>query len=252
MVIHGGIDGYSRMVVYLHCSTNNLSQTVGGLFTQATREFCWPSRVRSDKGTENVLVARMMIDKHGEGRGSIIQGSSVHNQRIERLWKDVRRTVVEFFRRLFYFMEANGLLNPSDECDLFCLHYVFLPRINSNLDRFKLAWNNHKLSSMKCKTPNQLYILGMLNLFGSDYRAVNEFFEGGTVDNTFGVDLPDDAVETTDTDNNVVVPEVTYQISEQCRQELDASIEVLAKDNNCGIPTFIKTKEIVQRHAGRH
>ena len=32
MVVHGGIDGYSRMVVYIGCSTNNRSLTVYKLF----------------------------------------------------------------------------------------------------------------------------------------------------------------------------------------------------------------------------
>ena len=27
-IIHGGIDGFSRMIVYLHCSTNNQAGTV--------------------------------------------------------------------------------------------------------------------------------------------------------------------------------------------------------------------------------
>ena len=34
-VIHGCIDGYSRRIIFLHCSTNNLSPTVLGLFDSA-------------------------------------------------------------------------------------------------------------------------------------------------------------------------------------------------------------------------
>ena len=52
----GGIDGYSRIPVYLHASNNNRSQTVLKLFLQAVRTFGLPSRVRADHGTENVLV----------------------------------------------------------------------------------------------------------------------------------------------------------------------------------------------------
>eukprot|EP00794_Sanderia_malayensis_P013450 gene13450-14831_t len=42
-VIHGAIDGFSRFIVYLECSTNNKSDTVTELFLEATRNFGWPS-----------------------------------------------------------------------------------------------------------------------------------------------------------------------------------------------------------------
>ena len=110
MVVHGGIDGYSRLVVYLKCSDNNRAAAVVSLFVSATEEFCWPSRIRIDKGVENAEVKRLMLQRRGEGRGSVLQGSSVHNQRIERLWRDMRKMVTEYFRRLFYFIENQALL----------------------------------------------------------------------------------------------------------------------------------------------
>src|SRR5436853_6177757 len=55
-VIHGGIDGFSRMVTFLHCSNNNKSQTVLRYFIEGKDEFGLPSRVRADHGGENILV----------------------------------------------------------------------------------------------------------------------------------------------------------------------------------------------------
>ena len=82
MVIHGGIDGYSRIAVDLHCSANNRASTVLSLFLEAFQQYGLPSRVRSDKDGENVGVSQFMLShpRRGPGRGSINAGKSVHNQ----------------------------------------------------------------------------------------------------------------------------------------------------------------------------
>jgi hypothetical protein len=56
LVIHGGIDGFSRLIAYLDCSNNNCASTVTQLFRRACSLFGVPSRVRSDRGGENVGV----------------------------------------------------------------------------------------------------------------------------------------------------------------------------------------------------
>ena len=138
-VVHGGIDGYSRVIIYLACSTNNKARTVYQLFQEATEEFGCPSRVRSDKGGENMMVCHFMVSFRGCGRGSHIAGASVHNQRIERLWRDVYRCVCSTYHQLFYELEALGILDPVNENDLFVLYCIFLPRINRSLTAFSRA-----------------------------------------------------------------------------------------------------------------
>ena len=54
----------------------------------------------------------------------MITGCSVHNQHIERLWRDMHKCVTVLFYKLFYFMEHHDLLNHMNEYHLWSLHYV--------------------------------------------------------------------------------------------------------------------------------
>ena len=81
MVIHRGIDGFSRMPVFLKVSNNNKAQTVLNAFLEAIQTYGLPHRVRSDKGGEKVLVAEYMLRMRGVQNKPFIAGRSVHNQR---------------------------------------------------------------------------------------------------------------------------------------------------------------------------
>ena len=58
--------------MFLRCNLNNLAETVLVLFLDAIKYdgHLWPSRIRVNKGVENVLVCDAMIQARGEGRGS--------------------------------------------------------------------------------------------------------------------------------------------------------------------------------------
>ena len=69
IVIHGGIDGYSRLVVFLKAATNNRSETALSAFLQGVAAYGLPSRMRTDRGGENVLIGQYMIQHRGTDRG---------------------------------------------------------------------------------------------------------------------------------------------------------------------------------------
>ena len=81
-VVMGGVDGFSRMVMFLKCSDNNTSKTGLNCFLSGVANFGIPLRLRSDQGLENVSVADFMLVERDDG--SMITGPSTHNQRIER------------------------------------------------------------------------------------------------------------------------------------------------------------------------
>ena len=63
IVIHGCIDGFSRRIIFRRSNSNNLAETVLDLFLAAVQRDgnLWLSRIRVDKGVENVLVCDAML-----------------------------------------------------------------------------------------------------------------------------------------------------------------------------------------------
>ena len=174
IVVHGGIDGYSRLPVYLHASTDNKADTVLNCFQSAVQLHGLPSRVRCDKGGENVKVSQFMLSHplRGPGRNSCITGRSVHNQRIERFWRELYPACIAIYYTLFWSLEDSELLNRDDQIDLFCLHYVFLPRINHSLHNFREAYSHHPLRTAYSRSPYQLWISGIVINSGRDCAAM--------------------------------------------------------------------------------
>ena len=84
---------------------------------------------------------------------------SVHNQRIECLWRDEYQGVLKSF--YIHTMEDHGILDPDNEVDLWCLHFVFMKEINNSLSRWLEGLIRHSLRTERNSSPLQLWIRGM-------------------------------------------------------------------------------------------
>ncbi|KAJ3651927.1 hypothetical protein Zmor_017931 [Zophobas morio] len=242
LVLHGCIDGYSRCIIYLQCLTNNKAKSVLNLFENVVQKYGLPSRCRGDHGTENVLVAQYMLAHRGLNRGSFITGRSVHNQRIERLWAEVNRTVSKQFKELFITMEQNDVLDELNELDLFALHYIFIPRIQKSLDEFVNQWNNHSLCTMQNRSPMQLWQTSMIQNQFEDIHEDHFYNENPT---EYGIDEEGPLPELI-TDNNIVVPEFQDNNWLTLQEIINIVPDPLAEDGNCGVAFYLTMRDYLK------
>jgi hypothetical protein len=140
-----------------------------------------------------------MVNTYGEESRSVVVGSSVHNQRIERHNRAVNEQVISAFKLQFYELESQGILDPSNSTDLYCLHFIFLPRLNRSISEFIAAHNHHVVSTEENRSPLQLFYQ-YRHLTTLQYQGVQERAQGMSVRQLLETrDLPH--VELSDVEN---------------------------------------------------
>lgn len=237
-VVHHCIDGFSRLITFCRCSTNNKAETVLSSY-EAVRKYGRPRRIRSDHGGENVLVWRDMNSAWGEDTRPVIVGSSVHNQRIERHNRSANEQELSVFKSEFYDLEREGVLDPLNETDLFCLHYVYLPRLNKNLSEFVSAHNNHKVSTEGNNTPAQIFWTNLHLTFFGDGREPNDAWMGVNIDELIQTNLP-----------HVQVPVTSNPLDHTEYAELQRLVDPLS--STCGKELYRNTVDFVGRKLSGH
>ncbi|KAF4606218.1 hypothetical protein EYR38_000267 [Pleurotus pulmonarius] len=153
-----------RFVVAIQVSSNNTARTVLDVFIDAIETHGIPSRVRADYGTENLLVAALMESLKGLERGSYIWGRSVHNVRIERLWRDITLGFGQKWKQFFEHLEVHHNLNHNLNAHIWLLHHLFSDDLNEDANAWAEAWNSHVLSirGERQRSPKDMFVFGMM------------------------------------------------------------------------------------------
>ena len=167
-----------------------------------------PRKARTDHGGEIIQVWRCMMEAHSSDK-CIITGSSTHNERIERLWRDVHRSVLVTFANEFHQLEADSLLDPLNEVDMYCLHTSYVPEVNTCLQSFLHAWNSHAISTEHNNTPEQLFLLSLSESTTSSDLELHSSSESDT------------DISSLPSNEAVVVPRCSFQPCHQLLQVIE-------------------------------
>ena len=173
--VHGCIDGYSRKVLWLKvCKTNNNPAVTSQHFLDAVKKYggC-PTLLRTDNGTENVIMAAMQAyfrtsgDDEMAGINAHRYDFSQSNQRIESWWAFLQKNRSNWWMNCFKDMIETGHLNTSSDLDKECLWYCFANLLQEDLTSVKRNWNSHYIRKSRFDTvagrPDELYFLPECN-----------------------------------------------------------------------------------------
>ena len=128
-----------------------------------------PMRVRTDCGTENVLLPAMQCYLRADGTDeragekAHVYGSSPANQRIEAWWSFLRRSRSGWWIDFFQDMSQQGLLEIGNAYHMEALWYCISKLLQEDLTQVKDHWNSHYIRKSHHETvsgiPDILYFL---------------------------------------------------------------------------------------------
>ena len=138
-------------------------------------------------------------------------------------------------------MEDEGILDPLNDLHVLVLHHVFLHKIQEKLDMWNRAWSQHRVRTAR-SSPIRMWIAGQLqNPMGIELEseAINSYGVEGFVN--------DEAEE--DSQGRPMFQAPSFQLSENCKQQLQTEIPSTWTSSNFGIDMYLKGLHIVQQYS---
>ncbi|KAG0644315.1 hypothetical protein HOY80DRAFT_878747, partial [Tuber brumale] len=150
--IYGAIDAYSHYVVWCYVGISNRTAISVNkqylCFVRSTLHI--PQVIRSDKGTETVLLAEshLLLRRSNHPNLSFSHaysfGKSTKNQRIEAWWNILTEGQTQEWKIYFAQLESEGLFDGSD-IDKSCLQFIYMEIIRSHIHNFVEVHNSHSI-----------------------------------------------------------------------------------------------------------
>ena len=132
--------------------------------------------------------------------------------------------------------KGNGYLDTLNEVDMYCLCYIFEPRINKCISEFKESWNHHALSSEGKKTPYQFFE-------GLNHECGSAIASSGNTDSDIDVsDLTQDRVS---------IPRVKFVPCPSLQHQL-CIINPLQSCSGNGGTLYIRAIQAAGQHLSTH
>ena len=102
------IDGFIQKLSWLSYSNNDEAKTACNLLPTNIREHMTPLKVRSDMGSENMMLAKCVIFLRSTSFNGRTGGRFTHNTRTEYFWRECNTTVKDYFLEKFENLEFFG------------------------------------------------------------------------------------------------------------------------------------------------
>lgn len=173
--IYAAVDAYSRKIIWWYCGTANRAQlSVLKQYLEAVEQLdICPNFLRADKGAETLLAGDAQLAMFTQAAMSegwseeevasitisdcFIWGPSVHNVKIEGLWRQLRDIQTGKWRSLFLLLQKCGLYR-GDEVDKVILLFIFMPLIRAELIEFV---NDHNAHPIRRQSKREYHVAGV-------------------------------------------------------------------------------------------
>ncbi|KAG1908800.1 uncharacterized protein F5891DRAFT_937297 [Suillus fuscotomentosus] len=136
-----------------------------------------PSRVRGDRGGENLQVATHLVATNGHNRGSFLWGSSTRNSHIEWLWVEVGTQFAHRWRGFFTRLERLHKLDIDKPGHIWLLSVLFSSALNDDCQQFQQEWNSHPIrgSETNNRSPQDMHLLGqaLLGIYEDEFEGIH-------------------------------------------------------------------------------
>lgn len=179
--IYAAVDAYSRKIIWFYCGNTNrtaISVVKQYFLTVSTLGIC-PRFIRTDKGTETVLLADLHFSLYIEAAlreewseedyqavrisDCYIYGPSTRNIRVEGLWRQQRFQCTAPWLLYFQTLQAESLYRQDQLADQVVILFLFMPILRQELNTFVSTHNAHPIRRQNNRSmhvpgaPDELY-----------------------------------------------------------------------------------------------